>query len=576
MRVRGWWGVTPLLWALLLGGFFTLPAAAQTAQTSAGARDIVLELGFSGEMVADAWNPLRLTMRGVGGAELVIDIDQGGLREGPRLVRYRAPLPAGGGMAVFEDDIYLPPRWRSFAWAVRAGDVTLASGTLDPRVALNPRPLQLVSADGVGRWRALFEGSSNSSGGSDTGGSSTLSSDSTNDNARVIEVTGTLPERAAAYDGVETLLLDGTAPAPRLEAVTAAAAAGVTVLLIDPLPQSFAPLRALAPEPAQRLGSGWLMRSSDGGEVTASPEILPDAVDASALTRALLTPDLLEAPQGAPTKPLLVGLTAYLLLTFLLVRFGGTPGLLTALAVVPLASLAAWGYVRPSSATPVRSRTLSVGANGLATRGEVMTFFRFSGGEVTGPSAARLLEADTLATNTVAEALKNVLEDASPPLGVSGPAATDVLYERTPEGLRFQLPRWSSVALLLAPRLEPAHLNWQDGALVHRGEDALVDVYVVGMGLQEAIAPDSTQTPRAGEENTRDLPLVYRELLPRLPEGAAIARQGGHIYVALPEPDSLQKRDAQSVEGENSDLQGDTQSSGRKAQSQLTRVGRAP
>ena len=92
--------------------------------------------------VADAWNPLRLmTMRDVPNAELVVDIDQGGLREGPRLVRYRAPLPAGGGMAVFEDDIYLPPRWRSFAWAVRSGDVTLASGTFDPRVALNPRAL---------------------------------------------------------------------------------------------------------------------------------------------------------------------------------------------------------------------------------------------------------------------------------------------------------------------------------------------------------------------------------------------------------------------------------------------------
>ena len=498
-------------------------------------------------MVADAWNPLRLTMRDVPNAELVVDIDQGGLREGPRLVRYRAPLPAGGGMAVFEDDIYLPPRWRSFAWAVRSGDVTLASGTFDPRVALNPRPLQLVSADGVGRWRALFEGSSNNSdrggfnsGGSDTGGSSPLGTDGTDGEARVIEVTGSLPERAAAYDGVETLLLDGTAPAPRLEAVIAAAAGGVTVLLIDPLPQNFEPLRALAPEPAQRLGSGWLVRSSDGDAEAASlgtvRDTVLDTVDVSALTSALLTPDLLEAPQGAPTKPLLFGLIAYLLLTFLLVRFGGTPGLLTALAVVPLASLAAWGYVQPSSATPVRSRSLSIGADGLAYKGEVRTFFRFSGGEVTGPPAARLLEADTLATNTVAEALRNVLQDAAPPSNASsGTADADVLYERTPEGLRFQLPRWSSVALLLAPRLEPARLEWQDGALVNTGTDVLMDVYIVGEGLQEDAPPASAQTPRAGEENTRDLPLVYRELLPRLPEGAAVARQGGHIFVALPE-----------------------------------------
>ncbi len=525
-------------------------------------------------MVADAWNPLRLTMRDAPNAELVIDIDQGGLREGPRLVRYRAPLPAGGGMAVFEDDIYLPPRWRSFAWAVRSGDVTLASGTFDPRVTLNPRPLQLVSADGVGRWRALFEGSSNSSsggsdtdnlsGGSSTGGSSTLGTDGTDGEARVIEVTGSLPERAAAYDGVETLLLDGTAPAPRLEAVIAAAAGGVTVLLIDPLPQNFEPLRALAPEPAQRLGSGWLVRSSDGDAEAASlgtvrdtvlGNTVLDTVDVSALTSALLTPDLLEAPQGAPTRPLLFGLTAYLLLTFLLVRFGGTPGLLTALAVVPVASFAAWGYVRPSSEMPVRSRTLSIGAGGLAYKGEVRTFFRFSRGEVTGPPQARLLEADTLATNTVAEALRDVLQDAAPAT-TSGTAGADVLYERTPEGLRFDLPRWSSVALLLAPRLEPARLEWQDGALVNTGTDALVDVYIVGEGLQEDAPPASAQTPRAGEENTRDLPLVYRELLPRLPEGAAIARQGGHIFVALPEsPGDPKNRGAQSMDVWNTDVQ---------------------
>ena len=516
-------------------------------------------------MVADAWNPLRLTMRDVPNAELVIDIDQGGLREGPRLVRYRAPLPAGGGMAVFEDDIYLPPRWRSFAWAVRSGDVTLASGTFDPRVALNPRPLQLVSADGVGRWRALFEDLRNSSdrggsrGGSNTGGSSPLEPDGTDGEARVIEVTGNLPERAAAYDGVETLLLDGTAPAPRLEAVIAAAAAGVKVLLIDPLPQSFGPLRALAPEPAQRLGSGWLVRSADGSAETASSntvlDTVLDTVDVSALTSALLTPDLLEAPQGAPTKPLLFGLTAYLLLTFLLVRFGGAPGLLTALAVVPVASFAAWGYVRPSSEMPVRSRTLSIGADGLAYKGEVRTFFRFSGGEVTGPPQARLLEADTLATNTVAEALRDVLQDAAPPT-TSGTADADVLYERTPEGLRFDLPRWSSVALLLAPRLEPARLEWQGGALVNTGTDALVDVYIVGEGLQEDAPPASAQTPRAGEENTRDLPLVYRELLPRLPEGAAIARQGGHIFVALPEsPGDPKNRGAQSMDVWNTDVQ---------------------
>ena len=445
----------------------------------------------------------------------MIEVDQGGLREGSRVVRYRAPLPAGGGMSVFEDDVYLPPRWRSLAWAVRSGEITLASGSFDPRVALSPLPLQLVSADKMGGWRALFGG-----------------------DARVVEVAGNLPERAAAYDGVETLLLDGTAAAPRPQALLAAAAGGVKVLLAGPLPQSFEPLSALAPLPAQRVGSGWLVRGGAGAEagVEAGIEAVGatlaslDLIDAPALARALLTPDLLEPPDSAPTRPLLFGLAGYLLVTFLLIRFGGTPGLLTALAVVPLASLAAWGYARPSSASPVRSRSLSIGADGLAYAAEVRTLFRFAGGEVTGPADARLVDTDILQdVNPVSEALRDVLQGVSPSSDVG------TMYERTPEGLRFTLPRWSAAALLLAPKLEPARLSLRDDSLVNAGADTLVDVYVIGSGVQEDVPPDSTHPLRAGAEDTRELPLVYRELLPRLPEGSAVARQGGRIFVALPE-----------------------------------------
>ena len=517
------------LWVLLWG------LLASFALAQGGTRDIVLELGFSNEMVAGAWNPLRLTTRGVSGAELVIEIDEGGLREGAKIMRYRAPLPAGGGMAVLEDDLYLPPRWRALSWAVRSGEVTLASGSFDPRAALDPRPLQLVSADGAGRWRALLdplaegpnEGSGEGSGEGEEGGG-----------GRVIEVSGSLPERAAAYDGVETLLLDGTAPPPRPQALAAAAAGGVRVLLVEPLPPGFESLSALASPPVQRLGSGWLVRAAGGGlgAVLASPDAVDAPVLTSALTEALLTPDLLGPPPVAPSQPLLLGLAGYLLATLLLVRFGGVPGLLTALALAPVASLAAWGYARPPSATPVRSRSLDISAGGLAYGAEVRSLFLFAGGAVTGPPSSRLLDADALeGASGVAEAVgntfRNSLQDASPSAATSATAV-----ERTPEALLLELPRWSSATFMLAPRLEPARLSVQGDALVNAGPDALVDVYVVGGGVQEDLAPDSVRQVRAGEADTRELPLVYRGLLPRLPEGSAVARQGGHIFVALPQP----------------------------------------
>ena len=535
MRVREWCGVV-LLWSL-----FASFAAAQ-GET----RDIALELGFSNEMVAGAWNPLRLTTRGVGGAELVIEIDEGGLREGAKIVRYRAPLPAGGGMAVLEDDLYLPPRWRALSWAVRSGDVTLASGAFDPRAALDPRPLQLVAADGAGRWRTLFdlladppsESSGEGSGEGEDGGG-----------ARVIEVTGSLPERAAAYDGVETLLLDGSAPPPRPQALAAAAAGGVRVLLAEPLPPSFESLSALASPPVQRLGSGWLVRAAEAdlGAVLTSLDAVDAPALAPALTEALLTPDLLGPPPVVPSQPLLLGLAGYLVVALLLVRFGGVPGLLTALALAPVASLAAWGYARPPSATPVRSRSLSISAGGLAYGAEVRSFFLFAGGAVTGPPGSRLLGADALeGAPGVAEAVGNTFRNS---LHTSPDAATRATaVERTPEALLLELPRWSSATFMLAPRLEPARLSVRGSALVNAGADALVDVYVVGEGVQEDLAPDSVRQVRAGEEDTRELPLVYRGLLPRLPEGSAVARLGGHIFVALPQPSRFPTYESQTSE----------------------------
>lgn len=78
-----------------------------------------LELGFGGAIVADAWNPLRLVLRDVGSVQLEVAIDRGTLRDGERWSVYRADLPGGSGLSVFEDELFVPV-WRSLQWTVRS------------------------------------------------------------------------------------------------------------------------------------------------------------------------------------------------------------------------------------------------------------------------------------------------------------------------------------------------------------------------------------------------------------------------------------------------------------------------
>ena len=117
-------------------------ALAFTSFVWAQRAQVTLELGFDGEVVADSWNPLKLTTRDITEAQLVLTLDQGSLREGESLSIYTADINAGGGVAVFEDDLYLPS-WRSLSWRLLAADEVLASGTLDRR-NLDARPLNLI------------------------------------------------------------------------------------------------------------------------------------------------------------------------------------------------------------------------------------------------------------------------------------------------------------------------------------------------------------------------------------------------------------------------------------------------
>src|SRR5690606_10472096 len=97
----------------------------------AGAQQVEFELRHSQQVVAGAWNPVRLVLRDQRDVLLEIRLDQGSLQTGERVVTYRAPLAGGSGLSSFEDDLFVPA-WRSLTWTVRAGGRTLASGALNP------------------------------------------------------------------------------------------------------------------------------------------------------------------------------------------------------------------------------------------------------------------------------------------------------------------------------------------------------------------------------------------------------------------------------------------------------------
>ncbi len=487
------------------------------AQTSA--EDAQVAFGFAGEIVADAWNPLRVTLRGVQDAELRLTLDVGSLRRGPVVLSYRAPLPGGPGLTTFEDDLYVPS-WVSFAWTLTTPTGVLAEGEI-PRYAADPEPLRLVLARNLGAGGAYFSPA-----------------------ARVAEITPSdLPERAAAYDGVESLLvLPGTAP-PAPAALVAAAGAGAEVLLGAGLGPSFAAVSALAGTGTRVVGAGALVRLEEsrtgfGAGFGTSGRLEPD------LLAATLTGDALtEPPTGQDGGWLALRLAAYAAAATLLLRFGGPPGVLAALLLAGTLSLAAW-RTRPAEPLLLRSRSLVLGAGGLALRTDVEHLFSFPGQAAGVPHPARPL---ATVPRDEREPRFGDPEPPTPLMATETESIGTTDYRVGPERFEIDLGAYGSTLLIGKPRLEPAILQWSDGVLVNGGMEPLTDVFVtwggdgtlegaVGTvsrgGRQADLAPEGTLTVASGNLMP---PELYEGLTPFLPPGSAVARGGGTVYVALPE-----------------------------------------
>jgi hypothetical protein len=436
-----------------------------------------LELGFGGALVAGAWNPLRLTLRDVGPVDLEIVIDQGSLREGTVPLVYRATVRGGSGLSVFDDEIFVPT-WRSFAWTVRAGATTVASGSV-PRGDADARHVDLVVTQAPGPWRMRLG----------TG-------------ARVVDVASDrLVARSAAYDGVRTLVVAGDGELPRADALVSAATAGVVVVLSDAAlaAPALAVLAPAAPSAWRRVGAGWIVTEA---ALEPGPAVFEAArVDHAATVSAFSAVGRLEAPASIPSTRLLFGAAAYALAVLVVVRFGGVPGIVAAATLAGAASFVAWSALRPPSPTLMTQRDVVIGGGGgIGQRWRLHDVLSLPAADVRVEAPARSILAIPLST---------------------GPAGTTVA-----------LARWRAQQLLERPRVADVPLRWDvDGGLVNGGPRALTQVQVKAGASYGTIPPGATGSPVTSDP----LPpsAMSRALLDVVPDGTAIASDGATWFVTL-------------------------------------------
>jgi hypothetical protein len=455
----------PLLIAVTL--LLTVGALAQPT-------GVEFELGIGGALVEGAWNPLRLTVRDLPAGELELRLDQGSLRSGPIIQRYLLNVPASSGVAVFDDEVFLPP-WRSFTWTLRSAGRAVASGGFDARSS-DSRPLTLVLSAEPSRWLTAFP-----------------------PDTRFLEVgAGGLPSRAASYSGAAGLLIDGTSHAPTVESVVTAAAAGVTVVVVTPLAPTHAHLAPLLSPVGRRVGAGWLVSATAAdaaGLVTSRPGFPTREVAQVLLER--------EPPAQAPALSRFTLVSAagiYTLLVVALLRFGGGAGVVTAAVAALLSGAAAWTVLRPEQPLVRDATSLVVNAGGLGIAVGALSVLSLPGGEVA----------------------------VERPMRVNVPLPHTV----TTAGTTLMLNRWQREELVGRPVLTDGGLEWRGDRLHNSGRILLEDVIVIGLGPQSTIPGGSSIEAIMSEETV--VPLAYQGLLELLPAGSALARGGSGLFIALP------------------------------------------
>lgn len=323
-------------------------ACVATGWVSAQQRRAELALGVAGAPVANAWNPLEALVRDAPAATLTFTADAGGLQRGEVNQRASWTFPDAAGVQRLSVDVPLPS-WRVASWRIEHGGRVLASGSWGARDR-DARPLELVVSARPAAWADTF-----------------------GDGARVQRVRAAdLPQRAAGWDGVASLVMDGTVAPPRVEDVLTAAASGVRVLVPVGTRSGYDALAELVADGPRAVGAGSL-------EPLADPEAatLPEAPVVNAWThearhdvRAAAVAALPGVTWRHPPKPwVAVAAASYAVLVWVFLRIGGRAGVASSVLIVLSASLA----VRAVSADgEVRTVTgaVALAADGLAWRSE--------------------------------------------------------------------------------------------------------------------------------------------------------------------------------------------------------------
>ena len=318
---------------------------------SVRSQDAALSIGFDGDVVAGRWNPFEFSFRDFSRVTLTFTIDQGDLRSGSLPAVHTFELAGGPGLTVVEDDLFVPA-WQSFSWTAATPQRVIASGSFHPR-DLDPRPLAVILSTAAARHAHLVPP----------------------DTRLVAQPSARLPERLAAWDGVSMLVIDGSTAPPSTQSVAAAAVAGASVVVLEPLPASFDDILLLASGPVTRLGSGQIMLGLE-------PDLLQQPPDALALEQYLATRNELELVPPVKLVFLAPLVLIYCVATVLLFRAAGLPGAVAGSAVGLLVAVLAWPSLMPRPPLVTGTMQLKVSAGGLSRSHSTVQVLDRRGGQL--------------------------------------------------------------------------------------------------------------------------------------------------------------------------------------------------